>query len=155
MAWRRPGDKPLSEPMIVIVSRRIYASLGLNELSHWSLGDLNAMSKMQFSILFYWLSSSDLLMIMASDECHRTLLIISHTLVQVMACCHQATHHYLSQCWPRLMSQYGITRPKSVNSNFTTFMHFIERKCCILIGINTLKLFNICGYNLKSINSYQ
>ena len=26
MAWRRPGDKPLSEPMI-------YASLGLNELS--------------------------------------------------------------------------------------------------------------------------
>ena len=27
MAWRRPGDKPLSEPM-----RRIYASLGLNEL---------------------------------------------------------------------------------------------------------------------------
>ena len=31
MAWRRPGDKPLSEPMLV--SWRIYASLGLNELS--------------------------------------------------------------------------------------------------------------------------
>ena len=30
MAWRRPGDKPLSEPMILY--RRIYASLGLNEL---------------------------------------------------------------------------------------------------------------------------
>ena len=29
MAWRRPGDKPLSEPM-----RRIYASLGLNELKY-------------------------------------------------------------------------------------------------------------------------
>ena len=27
-AWRRPGDKPLSEPMVV----SIYASLGLNEL---------------------------------------------------------------------------------------------------------------------------
>ena len=30
MAWRRPGDKPLSEPMMVSY-RRIYASLGLNE----------------------------------------------------------------------------------------------------------------------------
>ena len=31
MAWRRRGDKPLSEPMM-LVYRRIYASLGLNEL---------------------------------------------------------------------------------------------------------------------------
>ena len=31
------------------------------------------------------------------------------TLVQVMAWCHQATSHYLSQCWPR--SPYGITKP--------------------------------------------
>ena len=32
MAWRRQGDKPLSEPMIVIYWR-IYASLGLKELT--------------------------------------------------------------------------------------------------------------------------
>ena len=32
MAWRRSGDKPLSEPMMVSY-RRIYASLGLNELT--------------------------------------------------------------------------------------------------------------------------
>ena len=31
MAWRRPGDKPLSEPMMVNYWRK-YASLGLNEL---------------------------------------------------------------------------------------------------------------------------
>ena len=37
------------------------------------------------------------------------------TLVQVMAWCCQATSHYLSQCWPRSMSQYGITRPQWVN----------------------------------------
>ena len=30
MAWRRPGDKPLSEPMMV--RQPTYASLGLNEL---------------------------------------------------------------------------------------------------------------------------
>ena len=32
MAWRRPGDKPLSEPMLVCLLTHVYASLGLNEL---------------------------------------------------------------------------------------------------------------------------
>ena len=36
------------------------------------------------------------------------------TLVQVMAWCHQATSHYLSQCWPRSLTPYGITRPQWV-----------------------------------------
>ena len=31
MAWRRSGDKPLSEPVMVSLLR-IYASIGLNEL---------------------------------------------------------------------------------------------------------------------------
>ena len=38
------------------------------------------------------------------------------TLVEVMAWCHQATSHYLSQCWPRYLSPYDVTRPKWVNS---------------------------------------
>ena len=38
------------------------------------------------------------------------------TLVQVMAWCRQATSHYLSQGWPRIMLLYGITRPQWVNS---------------------------------------
>ena len=33
MAWRRPGNKPLSEPMMVSLLTHIYASLGLNELA--------------------------------------------------------------------------------------------------------------------------
>ena len=37
------------------------------------------------------------------------------TLVQVMAWCRQATSHYLSQCWPRSMSPYGVTGPQWVN----------------------------------------
>ena len=41
MAWRRPGDKPLSEPMQWwLVYRRIYASLDhveLSELVQWNL----------------------------------------------------------------------------------------------------------------------
>ena len=35
-------------------------------------------------------------------------------LVQVMAWCRQATSHYLSQCWPWSLSQYGVTRPQWV-----------------------------------------
>ena len=38
------------------------------------------------------------------------------TLVQVMAWCCQATSHYLSQCWPRSMSPYGVIKPQWVNS---------------------------------------
>ena len=38
------------------------------------------------------------------------------TLVQVMAWCRQATSHYLSQCWSRSLSPYGVTRPEWVNS---------------------------------------
>ena len=37
------------------------------------------------------------------------------TLVQVMAWCHQPTSHYLSQCWPRSLSPYGVIRPQWVN----------------------------------------
>ena len=36
------------------------------------------------------------------------------TLVQVMAWCHQATSHYLSQRWSSFLSPYVITRPQSV-----------------------------------------
>ena len=38
------------------------------------------------------------------------------TMVQVMAWCRQATSHYLSQCWPRLMLPYGVIRPQWVNN---------------------------------------
>ena len=37
-------------------------------------------------------------------------------LVQVMAWCRQATSHYLSQCWPRSMSPYGVIKLQLVNS---------------------------------------
>ena len=57
------------------------------------------------------------------------------TLVQVMACCHQATSHYLSQWWPRSLSPwYGITRPQWVNpfcfecisGNINMHLHFLS-----------------------------
>ena len=41
------------------------------------------------------------------------------TLVQVMAWCHQTTNHNLSQCWPRSLSPYGVTRPQWVKMPWT------------------------------------
>ena len=37
-------------------------------------------------------------------------------MVQVIAWCCQAPSHYLSQCWPRSILRYGITRPQWVNT---------------------------------------
>ena len=38
------------------------------------------------------------------------------TLVPVMAWCRQATSHYLSQCWPKCLTPYGVTRPQWVKA---------------------------------------
>ena len=34
------------------------------------------------------------------------------TLIQIMAWCLWATSHYLSQCWPKYLSPYRVTRPQ-------------------------------------------
>ena len=43
-------------------------------------------------------------------------------LVQVMAWNRPATSHYLSQCWSRSRSPYGITRPQWVNVECSTLI---------------------------------
>ena len=51
------------------------------------------------------------------DECHRSFNNDDKsTLVPAMAWCCQAKSHYLSQCWPRFVSGYVITRPLWVNT---------------------------------------
>ena len=43
------------------------------------------------------------------------------TIVQVMVWCHQATSHYLNQCWPRSMTPYGVTRRQWVNFQLASY----------------------------------
>ena len=38
MAWHRPGDEPLSEPMMIILLTHIYVSLSLNKLNIFQMG---------------------------------------------------------------------------------------------------------------------
>ena len=60
-------------------------------------------------------------------------------LVQVMAWCRQATSHYLSQCCPRSLSPYGVTRPQWVKCtwcqwNFVKWKYQNEtRKICAVL----------------------
>ena len=71
----------------------VYASLGLNGLPHRLLG-------------------------------HVPLSIYDDksTLCQKMTWWHQATNHYLSQCWPIFMSPYGVTRPQWVEEKIPTWL---------------------------------
>ena len=83
------------------------------------------------------------------------------TLVQVMAWCHQATSHYLSQCWPRSMSPNGVTRPQWVNSlapgrcgsnSETIIFKFIRQIDAIAISWKNAHLW--MSQNLMIISQY-
>ena len=50
------------------------------------------------------------------------------TLVQVMAWCHQATSHYLNQCWPRSLPPYGVTRQQLVTLVYTEYSFCLYRQ---------------------------
>ena len=70
------------------------------------------------------------------------------TLVQVMAWCRQAASHYLSQCCPRSLSPYGVTRPQWVNwSNFDQDIWHYN-------GDNILNTMILCSSLGNSKNSY-
>ena len=85
-------------------------------LTHWPLGDLNKiLDKSFFKLILVidgWGISCDIAIRWMSVDLTDDKL----TLVQVMAWCHQAKSHYLSQCWPSSMLPYGITRPQWVNT---------------------------------------
>ena len=90
MAWRRSGDKPLSEQ---------WWSLGLNEC--------NLRTHVTDSVHHHFLYNI---------EMPQNTLYSKLTLVQVMTWCRPVTSHYLSHCWPRSLSLYGVTRPRWENS---------------------------------------
>ena len=84
---------------------------------------LNSLAPGKFEWNFRYVNFKWILMINGWDICCEIALIWmssdfiddQSTLVQVMAWCRQATSHYLSQCWPRSLSPYGVTRPELAN----------------------------------------
>ena len=87
----------------------------ISQLTHWPLGDFKEIFRkvifMLILVIDGWSISCKIVlkwMPMDFDDAKSTL-------VQVMAWCRQATSHYLSQCWPRSLSTYGVNRPQWVN----------------------------------------
>ena len=65
------------------------------------------------------------------------------TLVQVMTWCRQSTSHYLSQCWPRSLSPYGVTRPQWVKTKILGQVYMFQAACSIRQTIATWQ-FSVC-----------
>ena len=79
-------------------------------LTHWPLGDFRWVLFKPIAVIDGWDACCEIALRRISLD-----LTDKATLVQVMAWCHQATSHYLSQCWPSFLSPYGVTRPQWVN----------------------------------------
>ena len=84
-----------------------------------------------------------------SDDCQ--WISLKSILVKVMDWRHQATSHYLSQCWSRSLSPYGVTRVTEFNFLGITINEFmnwgshsvkIANKICRTLGVmNCLKRY--------------
>ena len=117
--------------------RQMTLPLGsLFDLTHWPLRDFNEISHKQIddwgiscAILLIWMSLG------FTDD--------KSTLVLVMAWCRQAASHYLSQCWPRFLSPYGVPRPQWVKSLIAGSMALT----LICFGLVLLYLFVLLGHH--------
>ena len=99
---------------IIMEAQLQLLQLGL-VLTHWHLVDFNKVLVKWFSKFILAIDGWDI-----SHEISSRWMSLDLTdksiLVQVMTWCRQATSHYLSQCWPRSLSPYGVTRQQWVNT---------------------------------------
>ena len=117
MAWRRPGDEPLSEPMLVSLTTHICVTRPqwVNSLAPGRCG-----SNFRSTLFKLIIQNSGY-----GTYCYIALKWMprNHTnkksmLVQVMAWCHQATSHYMSQSWPSSMSSPDLNELKNLTFLF-------------------------------------
>ena len=100
--------------MWCVVRNPVICSMGIamDHLTHWPPGNVGLIFK---STIFKCLIQNRNLgtgSVITLRWMPQILTNEKSTLVQVMAWCHQATSHYLNQCWPSSMSSYDITRPQ-------------------------------------------
>ena len=116
MAWRRPGDKPLSEPMIDY--RRIYASLGLNELTHRGWDKMAATWTDDIFKCTFVKEKISVSIKIPLNFVPKGPIDKKWSLVQERAwCLVLVTSHYRNQWWPSSMTHICITRPQWVNKS--------------------------------------
>ena len=120
-------------------------------LTHWPLGDMVTIftvSRHMFmgsscEIALWWIPQHTF------DD--------KSTLVKVMAWWCQAASHYLSQCWPRCMSPYGVTMPqwvKTINTTLCPKVQAVELHLCIFKRTLTIVKNNKVHFLLGIITAF-
>ena len=96
---------------------RCHGNRCLNQVNSLTPGGFENIFQNVFFKLISWIDT-------LSNSCETALRSMPQnpsddksTLVQVMAWCRQAASHYLSQCCPRSLSPYGVTRPQWVKAD--------------------------------------
>ena len=126
------------------------------------LGDLNWILWKKDWSQFLWLMVEVPLVKLPADECYYLLDLTDDysALIQVMAWSHQVTSHYRSQCWPRSMSPYGISKLQWVKCNwkpcgkYLYLYCFNGRKCDWLHPISAERKLSISPWLLLILFIY-
>ena len=114
MAWRRPGDKPLSEPMMISLLTHICVTR-----PQW----VNSLAPGRFAWNIRLVIFKHIVLIndggvsceIALRWMPQDLTDVKSMLVQVNGPWCQAPSHYLSQCWRSSVWPYTIARPQWVD----------------------------------------
>ena len=122
MAWRRPGDKPLSEPVLVsllthiCVTRPQWVKTNATRVYQFEKSLKNTLVRLLPHLRGQWVNS-----LWPSDTIwrHRS----GSTLVQVMACCLTAPSHYLNQCWLIISKVQRYSAEKNFTRNNPAISH--------------------------------
>ena len=116
------------------------ASLGLNELSHWPMGDVEVILTVEFLKSLYrivtWAIQWALAVKLLSGACHKTTLMRSQHWLFRWLSNGLLPSHYVSSCWCRFMLPYGITRPwvKKDSSCLFQITRVVQSLYWLLIG---------------------
>ena len=105
----------LQEQLLLSIQLQSYASGQINSLAPGRCGCGSNSKSMIFKLINH--TSSWGLIEIALRWIPQNLTDQKLTLVPIMAWCHQATSHYMGQCWPRSMLSYCITWQQWVNFN--------------------------------------
>ena len=120
MAWRRPGDKPLSEPMMVSLPTYICVTRPQWVLTHPPTPTPGQNGQHLAHDVFKCILLNENVCILNKNSLKflpKILIDKLPALVQTMACPPvSATSHYLKQWWSMLPTHTSVTRPQRVDT---------------------------------------
>ena len=156
MAWRHPGDKPLSEPMMVSLLTHISVTrpqwvqwgmppwcplLGLLTwcpvLTHWGQDKIDTILQMLFSSTFSWMKMSELWLKFHWSLFLRVQITIFQHWFRKWLGAIQVTSHYLNQWWlvyQWIYTSLGLNELSQVTLTYWGWVTYIYISKLTIIG---------------------